>query len=457
MTNMILPSEIVREYDIRGIVGKTLFPETAEFIGKAIGSRAIREGDGRVVIAYDGRLTSEDLAEKLQKGLLSTGAKVTNLGCGPSPMLYYAAKHYDFTYGIMLTGSHNPPEYNGFKICARHKGIYGEEIKRLADEIRKGEFSEGQGEAISISVEEEYIKRLIKDLKLKKNLRIAFDPANGAGAEICQKLVKLLPGEHFIINEKIDGTFPSHHPDPTVLENLQQVRKLVLDNKCDLGISFDGDADRIGAVDNEGEILFGDQLLILYAREIIEKNPGATIIADIKASNSFVSEVKKAGGNPIIWKTGHSLIKAKMLETKAKLAGEMSGHIFFNDIYYGFDDALYATIRLLNIVSSLPGTLADCRKELPVSYSTPEIRVDCDEEVKFKIVEEIKDKLKKNNQKFNDIDGIRLDYDDSWWLIRASNTSPCLVVRCEADNEDGLEKCKNEVKLLLAEHLSGIF
>lgn len=447
-----LPEEIIREYDIRGIVGKTLFNETAELLGKAIGSRALTEGEGKVVFAYDGRLTSKELADNLILGLKASGCKITNIGCGPSPMLYYAAKEYGYDYGIMITGSHNPPEYNGFKLVAKNKQIYGEEIKKIAAEIKVGKFQQGEGKLEHIDYSDQYCERLLNDLQISKKLKIAWDPANGAGADILQKLIKKIPGEHFVINADIDGNFPNHHPDPTIPENLMQLQKLVKDNQCDLGISFDGDADRIGAVAADGEIIFGDQLLIIYAKEILANCKNAKIIADIKASNNFVSEVTKAGGDAIIWKTGHSLIKAKMLETEAKLAGEMSGHIFFNDIYYGFDDALYASIRLINILSCKEQSLAEFKNSLPVSFTTPEIRIDCAESKKFEIIKEIKDYFIKNSIKHNAIDGIRVDYADSWFLIRASNTSACIVVRCEANSQEKLDLIKTEVKNYLKDY-----
>jgi phosphomannomutase len=374
-------------------------------------------------------------------------------------MLYFSVYHLSADAGIMVTGSHNPGSHNGFKMLLRDRPFFGEDILGLAKIAAEGSFVESsEGKFDQKEVSEDYVERILSDCILsktdsdlldeideiepKKKLKIAWDAGNGAAGEIMTKLSQRIDAEHFLLFEDIDGSFPNHHPDPTVPGNLQDLIAKVRQEKCDLGIAFDGDGDRIGVVDDEGEILWGDQLLVFYAREILSKNKGATIIADVKASNVLFDEVKKAGGNPMMWKTGHSLIKAKMKETKAPLAGEMSGHIFFADKYYGFDDALYAAIRIINIVEQSSEKLSDLRKSLPKTFSTPEIRVECSDEKKFQIVESLKNNLKN----FNDVDGIRANEKEGWWLIRASNTQPVLVARAEANSEENLIVLKNNLK-----------
>jgi phosphomannomutase len=442
---MNVDQNIFREYDIRGIVGQNITAEVATLIGRSVASRMKKEGKKLAIVGFDGRLSSPELSNSLIDGLISSGIDVINIGVGPSPMLYFATYFLEADYGIMVTGSHNPPEYNGFKIMSRAKPFYGEDLQQLLATIKNSDFTTGQGSLSQKDIKQAYVDRLMADCTINKKLKIAWDPGNGSGGEITEMLLPKIDAEHSIINSTIDGTFPNHHPDPTVEENLEQIKKLLAENKCDLGIAFDGDADRIGVIDNEGTVIWGDQLLIIYAREILKHFAGATIIADIKASEIFNDEILKAGGKPLIWKTGHSLIKAKMLETDAKLAGEMSGHIFFNDIYYGFDDALYAAIRLINIVSNSDLSLSDIRKSLPITFSTPEIRIECEEEKKFMIVKELQATLRNEGVEFLDIDGVRVKTNDGWWLIRASNTQPVLVGRCESSTEEGLENLKAEV------------
>lgn len=462
MSHNFHPS-IIRAYDIRGVYNQTLFDQDAYFVGKSFGSFLAKKEQQRVIVACDGRTSSPALKEQLIKGLMEAGMHVTDVGLGPTPMLYFSVYHLAADAGIMVTGSHNPGNHNGFKMLLRERPFFGDDILGLAKIAAEGKFFESnEGKIEEKDISQDYIERILSDSILsesdselldeidefnpKRKLKIAWDAGNGAAGEIMKRLSKRLQADHFLLFEEIDGSFPNHHPDPTVPSNLQDLIKKVRDENCDLGIAFDGDGDRIGVVDDEGEILWGDQLLVFYAREILAENKGATIIADVKASNVFFDEVKKSGGNPLMWKTGHSLIKAKMKETKAPLAGEMSGHIFFADKYYGFDDALYAAIRIINIVERSSEKLSSLRKSLPQAFSTPEIRVDCSDEKKFQIVEDLKNNLKKAGVVFNDVDGIRVLDQNGWWLIRASNTQPVLVARAEANSEKNLIELKNNLK-----------
>ena len=443
-------STILREYDIRGIVGKTLHPADANAIGRAFGTMVKRKGGKRVALGFDGRLSSPELAKACVDGLTSTGIDVIEIGLVATPMLYFAVWHFDTDGGIQITGSHNPPDFNGFKMMIGKKSFYGADIQKLGEIAGKGDFETGQGKSEKKPVLEEYAARLLKDVKPGRKLKVAWDTGNGAVGVSIRAVVDKLPGTHFILNEKVDGTFPSHHPDPTVPENLKQIQAKVKKEGCDLGIAFDGDGDRIGAIDGKGRILWGDQLMILWARDVLKAHPGATIIGDVKASQALFDEIQQAGGTPLMWKTGHSLIKTKMAELKAPLAGEMSGHVFFADTFYGFDDALYCGLRLLNIVAGGKESLASMRDKLPQLVNTPELRFDCPEERKFKIVDEVKARLKQAGAKVNDIDGVRVSTPDGWWLLRASNTQAVLVARCESANEEGLERLKADLKAALS-------
>jgi phosphomannomutase len=365
-------------------------------------------------------------------------------------MLYFAVYHLDADAGIQITGSHNPPDYNGFKMMMGKKSFFGEEIQKLGAIAAKGDWESGQGEVDRKDVLAAYAERLLRDVKLGKKLKVAWDTGNGAVGVSIRSVVDKLPGEHFVLNEKVDGRFPAHHPDPTVPKNLEQLMAEVKSRGCDLGIAFDGDGDRIGAIDGKGRILWGDQLMILWARDVLKTHPGATIIGDVKASQALFDEVQRAGGTPLMWKTGHSLIKTKMAELKAPLAGEMSGHVFFADTFYGFDDALYCGLRLLNIVAAGNESLAEMRDRLPQLVNTPELRFDCAEERKFRIVDEVKARLKEAGARVNDIDGVRVSTPDGWWLLRASNTQAVLVARCESANEGGLERLKRDLRAALA-------
>lgn len=447
-THQFAPS-IIREYDIRGTIDETLSTTDAYFIGRAFGTMILQSGTGnRICVGIDGRKSSPELEESLVRGLMETGADVIRIGLGPTPMLYFAVRELRADGGIMITGSHNPPDQNGFKMMRDKLAFFGKEIQQLSDVAAAGEFLSGSGSVSFEEVKESYLQKLLEGLRpdlQQKELKVAWDAGNGSAGEIMELLTQHLPGEHICLNAKIDGTFPVHHPDPTVPENLEQLIETVRSQNCDVGIAFDGDGDRIGVVDKNGRIVWGDQLMVVFARSVLRTHPGSTIIADVKASQLLFDAIAQAGGEPLMWKTGHSLIKAKMAETGSLLAGEMSGHIFFGDRYYGFDDGLYAAVRLLDILQSGEASLEETLDSLPQTYSTPEMRIPCEEERKFNIVDEIKNRLKENGSNFNDVDGARVLTDDGWWLLRASNTQAVLVGRCESQSEDGLGRLKQDL------------
>jgi len=441
----------LREYDIRGIVGETLNEADAFAIGRVFGSIVAEKGGRKIAVGRDGRLSSPLLEAALIKGLMASGAEVISIGTGPTPMLYFAAFTEPTDGAVMVTGSHNPANYNGFKMLLGKKPFFGKDILNLGARAATGEVvKESEGSLTQKDVSDAYIARLMQDWDGDKKLNIVWDKGNGAAGDVLTKLLKKLPGKHKVLNGNIDGTFPAHHPDPTVAKNLEQLVDAVKKEGADVGVAFDGDADRIGLVDNEGHILFGDQFLILMARDVLRDHPGGTIIADVKASQVLFDEVAKAGGTPLMWKTGHSLIKSKMAETGAPLAGEMSGHIFYNDKWYGFDDALYAAIRVLGVIARSDETVAEFRASLPTVINTPELRFDCAEDRKFQVVEEVAARLKASGDTVSDTDGVRVTTEDGWWLLRASNTQAVLVARAESTSEAGLSKLKSELAGQLA-------
>ena len=456
-------SSILRNYDIRGIIDETLGNQDAYFIGRSMAVFLHNRGEQKVVVACDGRISSPVLKQNLIKGLTDSGMIVTDIGLGPTPMLYFGIYHLKSDAGIMITGSHNPANHNGFKMMLKDRPFYGDDILKLGEIAKKDEFINASGKLHHKNIMDDYIDRLLEDSCLASGSefldeiddflddestlpKIAWDAGNGATGEVMKKISERIKSKDFLLYEEIDGTFPNHHPDPTVPKNLEDLKRTVLENNCNLGIAFDGDGDRIGVIDDEGEIIWGDQLMVFFARDVLQEYPGSTIIADVKASNVLFDEIKKAGGVPLMWKTGHSLIKAKMKEINSPLAGEMSGHIFFADKYYGYDDALYAAVRIINIVIAGKVPLSELRKSLPKTFSTPEIRIECSEEEKFAIVEKIKKELQKENADFNDVDGVRVNTVDGWWLLRASNTQAVLVARCEGKSELSLETLKNNLK-----------
>jgi phosphomannomutase len=434
----------LREYDIRGIVGKTLHGEDAFAIGRVFGSIVAGGGGKTVAVGYDGRLSSPRLERELVGGLMASGMEVLRIGRGPTPMLYFAATTLPTDGAIMVTGSHNPSDYNGFKMMLGRKPFFGLQIQLIGEKAAIGYVApEAAGSESTIDVSTKYVARLLKDWDGgAQSLNVVWDNGNGAAGDILRRLVTSLPGTHTVLNGDIDGSFPAHHPDPTVAKNLEQLIAEVRARGADIGIAFDGDADRIGAVDDQGNILAGDQLLVIIARDVLAAHPGATVIADVKASQVLFDEIKASGGVPLMWRTGHSLIKAKMAETGAPLAGEMSGHLFFADKWYGFDDALYAGVRLLGILARMDGRLSDVRAALPHVVNTPELRFDCDDVRKFAVIDEVAARLRQVGAAVSDIDGVRVSTPDGWWLLRASNTQAVLVARAEARDHAGLERLK---------------
>jgi len=439
-------TSILREYDIRGIVGDTLFPADAEAIGRAFGSLMTKNGDKTVTVGFDGRATSPVLEEALVKGLLSTGVDVIRVGMGPSPMLYFSTYELATRNGIMITGSHNPPDHNGFKMILNSKPFYGQDIQDMGARCQAGDFEIGQGQVSDHPLMEQYVTRLLEDYQNPSDLTVVWDCGNGVTGEALRKVVKELPGRHVLLFDENDSNFPNHHPDPTVEENLQDLIKTVKGINADLGIAFDGDGDRIGVVDSRGNIIWGDQLLAILSREVLKERPGSSIIADVKASKALFDEIGNLGGNPVMWKTGHSLIKIKMAELSAPLSGEMSGHIFYNDHFYGYDDAIYVGLRLLNLLGVSEKGLDELYDALPKMINTPELRFPCADDEKFEAVERIKTQLIQAGAEFSDIDGVRVSAYGGWWLLRASNTQAVLVARCEASDEENLENVKSDLE-----------
>lgn len=435
---------ILRAYDIRGIVGETLSAADARAIGRAFGTM-VRHGGGRTVaVGRDGRLSSPDMEAALVEGLTGAGCTAIRIGCGPTPMLYYTSAEWATDGAIMVTGSHNPPSHNGFKMVKGGKPFFGDDIQRLGEIAGSGAWADGADGAVEErDVRADYVDRLLRDHGTGiRPLTVVWDAGNGATGEIMTMLAERLPGRHVLLNAEIDGTFPAHHPDPTLPETLDQLRAAVAAEGADLGIAFDGDGDRVGVIDGRGEILWGDQLLMLLAEEVLARNPGAPIIADVKASKTLFDHVAALGGEPVMWRTGHSLIKVKMKETAAPLAGEMSGHIFFADGWYGFDDALYASVRLLDLIGRTwpeGATLADRHAALPRLHATPEIRIDCPDDRKFDAVRAVtKAVTAEAGAEVSTVDGVRVTTPDGWWLLRASNTQAALVARCEGEDPAAL-------------------
>ena len=446
--------EILREYDIRGQIGKNLSEADAYALGCAYGTYVKRKmGGNRIALGYDGRASSDGLQKAMTQGLMDVGIAVERIGLGPTPMLYFAVKDRGTAAGLMITGSHNPADYNGFKMALQNGPVYGDAVQEIGKLAAAGDFETGEGSVIDLDIQDQYVDRLMRDTKLVigKEMKIAWDCGNGAAGEIVRRLTKKLPGTHILMFDEIDGTFPNHHPDPTVDANLVDIIKVVREQKCDLGLAFDGDADRVGAVDENGNILRCDDMIMIYAKDVLKRHPGATIIGDVKCSQVMYDEIERMGGKPLMWKTGHSLIKAKMYEMKAPLAGELSGHIFFGDGWYGFDDGMYCGIRLIDAIIESGGKTSSLTAGLPKIVNTPEIRFEVDEATKFesvaKVVASIKAQAEKDSSIIvNDIDGARVKTPDGWWLLRASNTQNVLVTRAESQNEEGLERLKTMVK-----------
>src|SRR3954447_24259171 len=435
---------ILREYDIRGIVGDTLTEADAYALGRTYAALARDEGAKRIAVGRDGRTHSESLEAALVRGLTEGGIDVVRTGMGPSPMLYFATHHLDVDGGIQVTGSHNPADYNGFKLLLKGRSVFGEEIQGIGKRSASGHWTTGHGTTEEVDVREAYTERLLEGFS-GKAFHVGWDAGNGAAGPVLDMLLNRLPGQHHAIFTEVDGRFPNHHPDPTVEANLADLKRLVLDRELDFGIAFDGDGDRIGAVDGKGRVIWGDQLLAILAEAVLKEEPGATIIADVKASQVLFDRVAELGGKPLMWKTGHSLIKSKMKETGAPLAGEMSGHIFFKHRWYGFDDALYAAVRLIEAISQSGRSLTEIMESMPKSIATPELRFQVDESRKFAIVEEVRDRLATDGATVDATDGVRVNTPDGWWLLRASNTQDVLVARAEAADQAGLDRLVSQI------------
>jgi phosphomannomutase len=448
MTHQFNPT-ILREYDIRGIVGDTLDEADAYALGRTYAAFARDEAARRLAVGRDGRTHSGMLQAALIRGLTEGGIDVMQIGMGPSPMLYFATHYLDVDGGIQVTGSHNPADYNGFKLLLKGRSVFGQEIQAIGQRAARGEWSEGNGSVEEVDIREAYADRLLEGFS-GKAFRIGWDAGNGAAGPILDMLVERLPGQHHVIFSEVDGTFPNHHPDPTVEKNLADLKALVARESLDFGIAFDGDGDRIGAVDGTGRVIWGDQLLAILAEAVLKAQPGATIIADVKASQVLFDRVAELGGKPVMWKTGHSLIKSKMKETGAPLAGEMSGHVFFKHRWYGFDDALYAAVRLIEAVSQSGKSLTEIMDAMPKTTATPEMRFQVDERRKFAIVDEVRDRLSADGAKVDATDGVRVTTSDGWWLLRASNTQDVLVARAEARDEQGCGRLVAQIDEQLA-------
>jgi phosphomannomutase len=440
---------ILREYDIRGIVGDTLTEADAYALGRSYAALSRDEGARRIAVGRDGRTHSGMLEAALIRGLTEGGIDVMQIGMGPSPMLYFATHFLDVDGGVQVTGSHNPADYNGFKMLLNGRSVFGKEIQALGRRAASGHWTDGNGTSEEVDIREAYVNRLLEGFS-GKAYRIGWDAGNGAAGPILDMLVESLPGQHHVIFSRVDGTFPNHHPDPTVEKNLADLKELVAREQLDFGIAFDGDGDRIGAVDGKGRVIWGDQLLMILAAPVLQELPGATLIADVKASQTFFDRVAELGGQPLMWKTGHSLIKSKMKETGAPLAGEMSGHIFFKHRWYGFDDALYAAVRLIEAVSVSGQSLTDIMDAMPKTTATPELRFQVDESRKFAIVEEVRQRLSTDGAKVDATDGVRVSTTDGWWLLRASNTQDVLVARAEAADQSGLDRLVAQIDDQLA-------
>jgi len=448
-----MKAHVFREYDIRGIYPEELNEETVHELGQAVGTFYHDRGARKVSLGRDGRLSSPALFEALQKGLLSTGMKVVGVDMVPTPVLYFSLHHLDVDGGIQITGSHNPPAFNGFKVCLGHNSVYGKEIQEIRKLQEIGNFQVGNGTYEEADVTRPYIEYLVRNPKTGPvKLKVVVDAGNGAAGHIAPEIYDRMGFDVIPLFCEPDGHFPNHHPDPTIPENLEDLREQVSETGADLGIAFDGDADRIGVVDRKGQVIWGDRLMVLFSRDLLERHPGAKVIGEVKCSRVLFDDIEKHGGKPIMWKAGHSLIKAKMKEEKALLAGEMSGHLFFAEDYYGYDDAIYAGARLLEILSRKEGSLDELLADIPVTFSTPEIRMECPEEKKFAVVKRLAEFFKRGYEVI-DVDGARVLFDGGWGLIRVSNTQSVLVLRFEANSEEKLEEIRNIFMEKLGEYL----
>ena len=437
--------EIYREYDIRGVIGEDIREDEYFILGRGFGTYFNQVGEKTIVVGRDCRLSSPRIRDEVTEGLINSGCNVIDIGICPTPILYFALRHLKVDGGIMITASHNPSDYNGFKVCSGLETIYGKEIQKLRQIIEKADFVSGKGEYSSHEIIKSYIERITGDVNINSGIKVGFDAGNGTAGPVGVEILQSLGCDLHDLYCDMDGSFPNHEPDPTVLGNMRDLITEVREQNLNVGIGVDGDGDRIGVVDSSGNIVFGDMLLLLFARDILHNHPGATIISEVKCSDRMYKDIEAHGGNPIMWKTGHSLIKSKMKETKALLAGEMSGHMFFADRYFGYDDAIYASCRLLEILSRTGKSLIELLADVPKSHTTPEIRVECPDSKKFQLVDRLKDEFSKQ-YKIIDVDGVRIVFDDGWGLVRASNTQPALVLRFEARSKERLEEIRTMVE-----------
>lgn len=450
-----VPAHVFREYDIRGVADRDLSDALAEGIGRGLGTMLAKDGKPpRLAVGRDCRLSSQRLFDALCRGLVATGVHVVEIGVGPTPMLYFAVYHLETDGGIQITGSHNPGDENGFKMMRGKASFFGADIQKLRERIEKGDFvkAAAPGKIEQIDVQEAYVATMKEKFSFAGvNLKFSLDAGNGAGGPLALRTMKALGLDPDPLYCEMDGNFPNHHPDPTVPKNVADLVARVKATGARVGLAYDGDADRLGAVDEKGEIIWGDKLMILFSRALLAKTPGATILGEVKCSQTLYDDIAKHGGNPVVWKTGHSLIKTKMKETGAKLAGEMSGHLFFADRYFGYDDAIYASLRLLEILANDPRPLSEMLADVPKTFTTPEMRVDCPDAIKFGVVTAVTEHYKKKGNPVLDIDGARITFPakgsaPTWGLVRASNTGPVLVMRFEAGTDEELQAIKNEVE-----------
>jgi phosphomannomutase len=448
----LLDESILKQYDIRGVVGKTLSELDSYYIGRSYGTLVQRKyGKKTCVVGRDGRHSSPDCSRELVRGLVDSGLAVTDLGLASTPMLYFAVQFLGVDAGVEVTASHNPPEYNGFKMLLDSGPIWDRDIKQLGIYLANGDLERGSGSVVTRDVKEDYLKFIFSILhkNVRDDLRVAWDCANGIMGDIMGDVAKGLPGKHFLICADVDGDFPNHSPDPSVEKNMEMLRAEVLKNHCDLGVGFDGDGDRVGVLDNEGSFIYGDQLLALLARDFLKYNPGEVVMSEVKASKVLYDDIAQHGGIPFMWMAGHSSQKTKMKEDGIRLAGETSGHFFYGE-NYNYDDALYASLKLINYLAAEGHSLAELRRGFPKTYSTREIRIHAGDSRKFEVIREIIARMRQSGRKFVDVDGLRVENGDGWWLARVSNTLPDITTRCEALSEAGLAACQGELRSQLA-------
>jgi len=438
-----IPESIFRAYDIRGIVGETLTEDVVEQIGQAVGSESQSRGAGTIVVGRDGRLSGPSLQSALMRGLQSSGMEVIDIGQAPTPMIYFAAVHLKASSCVAVTGSHNPPDYNGLKIVAAGETLSADAIQDIRNRIVDGDLLTGAGSLREMDIQSDYIQRVVSDIKIGRPLKLVVDCGNGVAGGVAPQLLRELGCEVAELYCEVDGTFPNHHPDPSKPENVAELREQVLHSGADLGLAFDGDGDRLGVIDSAGNLIFPDRQMMLYAQDLLSRNPGGEVIYDVKCTRNLPDIISKAGGKPTMWKTGHSFIKKKLKESGALLAGEMSGHIFFRERWYGFDDALYTAARLLEIVSATERSTEEIFGDLPDTVNTPELNIQFAEGEHYAFMDQLKQQATFDGAEMNSIDGVRADYPNGWGLVRPSNTTPVLVLRFEADSENDIRHVQN--------------